>query len=208
MANLQPLSIHLILFFIVLLLSSACELTTKHDITRTSYGEYYMTLQQLTPQQLIEEVSKQQINVDSKSNKHTKVDYDAQIKLLLLYSLPKSPIYNSFHAKMLLNELNSEHNTSAFADFTPDDEALFSLLHDQLNQRLLMRNRLLALQKELLNEQLNEQQQREVKLQQSAKQQQQSAKQQQQHLIEQVKLLEQTIKQLKSIEQAIDKRDQ
>lgn len=197
MANLQPRSTHLIFFLVVILLTSACELTEKHVITRTSYGEYYLELQQLTSKQLVDEVSKQQANVESETNTNTDASYDAKIKLLLLYSLPKSPIYNSFHAKMLLNELNSEDNNSAFADFTPDEEALFSLLHDQLNQRLLMRNRLLALQKE----QLNAQQQLEIK-------QLQSAKQQQQHLIEQVKLLEQTIKQLKSIEQAIDKRDQ
>ena len=181
----------------VLLLLSGCELTTKHDKSGTSYGEYYLELQRLNETQLTEEVSKQQANVESQTNSNSGVNYDAQIKLLLLYSLPKSPIYNSFQAKALLNDLNSEDNNSAFADITPNEEAFFSLLHDQLNQRLLMRNRLLALQKEQLNDH-----------QLSAKQQQHIAKQQQQQLIEQIKLLEQTIKQLKSIEQAIDKRDQ
>ncbi|ASP46448.1 hypothetical protein [Cognaticolwellia beringensis] len=197
MANLQPLSIKNILIFMVLLLSSGCELTTKHDKAGTSYGEYYLALQGFNEKQLTEEVSKQQVNAEGQTNSNTGVDYDAKIKLLLLYSLPKSPIYNSFQAKALLNDLNSEDNNSAFSDITPNEEAFFSLLRDQLNQRLLMRNRLLALQEEQRNDQ-----------QESAKQQQHIAKQQQQQLIEQVKLLEQTIKQLKSIEQAIDKRDQ
>jgi hypothetical protein len=213
MANLQQFSSTTLLLSMVFILLSGCELTPKQNKSSTSYGEYYLTLQQLSKQQLTEEVSKQQTNVEYQTttnieNKpktnvenmtrtNTLINDDAQIKLLLLYSMPKSPIYSSFKAKALLNQLKSEADNTVFADLTPSEQAFFSLLRDQLNQQLLMRNRLLAQQKE-----------QQKKLQLRAIKQQKQAVEQQEKLIEQVKLLEQTIKQLKSIEQAIDKRDQ
>lgn len=174
-----------------LALLSGCQLTSNNMNSRLTYGEYYLALHQFSPQQLIEEVEKQKINVNKKSL-HAN-DYDAQIKLMLLHSLPKSPIYNSFHAKILLNQLKSEDNKAALTSITPNEQAFISLLHDQLNQRLLMRSRFIDQQE---------------KLQKSALAQQQEAIKIQQNLTEQVKLLEQTIKQLQNIEKAIDKRDQ
>ncbi|MBA6341793.1 hypothetical protein H4J59_12435 [Colwellia sp. MB02u-10] len=190
MANLQRFSSVMIVLSIVVLLLSGCQLMTKHDNSSTSYGEYYLTLQQLDQQQLTDEISKQKKALEKPTKKNSQMHYhEAQIKLLLLYSLPTSPIYNALNAKVLLNELNSEDNNAAFANISPSEQAFISLLRDQLNQYLLMRSRLLAQQQEL---------------QQSQRQQ---AIKQQETLIEQVKLLEQTIKQLKNIEQAIDKRD-
>ncbi|AWB58878.1 hypothetical protein [Colwellia sp. Arc7-D] len=183
------------LLCMTIVLSSGCQLTSNNVNSRLTYGEYYLALQQLSPQQILEEVIKQQTQVEQISNESP--NYNAQIKLLLLYSSPKSPIYNSFHAKMLLNKLKNEENDAAFASITPSEQALISLLHDQLNQRLLMRNRLIA-----------EQKLQQENFQKTGSMQQQNAIKIQQNLIEQVKLLEQTIKQLKDIEQAIDKRDQ
>jgi hypothetical protein len=186
MANFRQSLLKTIPLVLALLLFSGCQLTMKDLSNNTSYGEYYLTLRQLTPLQLSEEVNKQQAKVMHQSKASNLNDYDAKIKLLLLYCLPASPIYNSFNAKALLNEMHSGDDNTAFADITPSDQALFSLLRDQLNQQLLMRNRLLAEQKA----------QRALAL------------KQQQALTEQVQLLEQTIKQLKNIEQAIDKRAQ
>jgi hypothetical protein len=186
----------------VFLLLPACQIIPEQSKKTESYGEYYLKLQQLNEQQLAEEVIKQQVNISSQ-NKNvtdktpvtnteittkstTRQTYDPQIKLLILYSLPASPIYNSFNAKALLNQMKSEDNNAAFTNISPDEQAFISMLDEQLNQRLLMRNRLLA------------QQQDQMKL----------ALKQQQQLLEQVRLLEQTIKQLKNIEQAIDNRDQ
>ena len=67
--------------------------------------------------QLTNEIEKQQANIEQTSQ--GPANYNAQIKLLLLYSHPKSPIYNSFHAKMLLNQLKSEQENAAFASITP-----------------------------------------------------------------------------------------
>jgi uncharacterized protein YceK len=186
MANLQRFSSVMILLSLVLLLLSGCQIMTKHNNSSTSYGQYYLTLQQLNQQQLTDEVSKQQKSLEEPTENSKMHYYEAQIKLLLLYSLPTSPIYNVLNAKVLLNQLNSQDNNATFANISPSEQAFISLLRDQLNQYLLMRSRLLTQQQEL----------------------QQQAIKQQQTLIEQVKLLEQTIKQLKNIEQAIDKRDQ
>ncbi|MBA6417249.1 hypothetical protein H4J50_14620 [Colwellia sp. 6M3] len=195
MAHSQQRFFVISLLCMTIVLSSGCQLTSNNVNSRLTYGEYYLALQQLSPQQLLEEVIKQQTQVEQISNESP--NYNAQIKLLLLYSSPKSPIYNSFHAKMLLNKLKNEENDAAFASITPSEQALISLLHDQLNQRLLMRNRLIA-----------EQKLQQENFQKTGTMQQQNAIKIQQNLIEQVKLLEQTIKQLKDIEQAIDKRDQ
>ena len=195
MAHSQQRFFVISLLCMTIVLSSGCQLTSNNVNSRLTYGEYYLALQQLSPQQILEEVIKQQTQVEQISNESP--NYNAQIKLLLLYSSPKSPIYNSFHAKMLLNKLKNEENDAAFASITPSEQALISLLHDQLNQRLLMRNRLIA-----------EQKLQQENFQKTGTMQQQNAIKIQQNLIEQVKLLEQTIKQLKDIEQAIDKRDQ
>jgi len=195
MAHSQQRFFVISLLCMTIVLSSGCQLTSNNVNSRLTYGEYYLALQQLSPQQLLEEVIKQQTQVEQISNESP--NYNAQIKLLLLYSSPKSPIYNSFHAKMLLNKLKNEENDAAFASISPSEQALISLLHDQLNQRLLMRNRLIA-----------EQKLQQENFQKTGTMQQQNAIKIQQNLIEQVKLLEQTIKQLKDIEQAIDKRDQ
>ncbi|MGB1263437.1 MAG: hypothetical protein ACPG52_11035 [Cognaticolwellia sp.] len=197
MITIKPFSRMILQLSVVISALSGCQLPPEPVIVapvetvavienRQSYGEYYLTLKQLNEAQLIEEVNKQQTHIEQQVLTNARGSSDPQIKLLLLYSLPKSPIYNSFNAKALLNLMKSEGDNAAFAHITPSEQAFITLLRDQLNQRLLMRNRLLAQQQE----------------------QQAFALKQQQQLIERIQLLEQTIKQLKSIEQAIDKRDQ
>jgi len=200
MANFRQISRATLLVSISLLIA-ACQLATKPDESSISYGEYYLTLQQLNQQQLTEEVSKQQANIKAQATTNSQSNYDPQIKLLLLYSLPKSPIYSSFNAKALLNQMKNEGNNAVFAHINPNDQAFINLLRDQLNQRLLMRNRLLAQQQEQQKQQQKQQQNLTLTL-------QKQASQQQKILVEKIELLEQTIKQLKNIEQAIDKRDQ
>lgn len=168
------------------LMLSGCQLVNESAHGQQSYGEYYLTLQQLSTVQLTEEVEKLQKKTSNESTASLQDDYDTQVKLLLLYSLPKSPIYNSFNAKALLNRMKSEGNNAALATITPSEQAFINSLSDQLNQRLLMRNRLLAQQEK----------------------QQKQAQVQQKQLKNKIQQLEQTIIQLKKIEQAIDKREQ
>ena len=195
MTKTLPHFIYKALVVMTVILSSGCQLTSNNINSHLSYGEYYLSLQQLNQLQLTDEIEKQQVSIEQIPQ--GPATYNAQIKLLLLYSHPKSPIYNSFHAKVLLNQLKAEQDNAAFVSITPDEQAFISLLHDQLNQRLLMRNRMISQHKE-----------QQESLQKTAQTQQQHAIKIQQRLTEQVKLLEQTIKQLQDIEQAIDKRDQ
>lgn len=176
----------LISLSIVLLLLPGCQLTQNKAINSTNYGQYYLSLQHLSEQQLSAEIQKHQFSLSQPQQENSPNKYDLQIKMLLLYSLPKSPIYNTFNAKALLNQMQQDGDNAALAHIDHNDQAFITLLRDQLNQRLLMRNRLLEQQKT----------------------QKQQASQLQQQLIEQVSLLEQTIKQLKNIEQTIDNRDQ
>ena len=185
MAKLHHLIPNIVFLCLTLWLLPGCQLITINADSNATYGEYYLTLQQLSPQQLAEEVEQQQAYITQQITADEHSQHDPQIKLLLLYSLPKSPIYNSFNAKALLNQIKTEGDNAAFANINPGEQAFITLLRDQLNQRLLMRNRLLAQQQE----------------------QKQQALAQQQQLVDQVQLLEQIIKQLKNIEQAIDKRD-
>ena len=168
------------------LMLSGCHLTEQVQTSNVSYGEYYLALQQYSELELANEVANLQEKIAKIPSFSEINDYDNQIKLLLLYSLPQSPIYNSFNAKALLNQMKKEGNNAAFATIKPHEQAFITLLRDQLNQRLLMHNRL----------QLQQQNQ------------QKSALAQQQKLLSQIALLEQTIAQLKKIDQAIDKREQ
>jgi len=179
-----------IIFLSSTLLLSGCQVTpvkntpkiVKHN---TSYGEYYLELQTLTEIELITEVEKLQRQITQIPTNSPQQDYNTQIKLLLLYSLPKSPIYNTFNAKALLNKMKREEKTTSIIKLSPSEKGLIALLRDQLNQRLLMRNRLLEQQKN----------------------QQDKALKQQQELVDKTHLLEQIIGQLKKIEQTINKRE-
>ena len=126
MAKHWKLSSSNIVLCIALILLSACQLTAERASNNKTYGEYYLALQQLNPQQLADEVALQQANVTQQSTQEHG-EHDPQIKLLLLYSLPKSPIYNSFNAKALLNHLKNEGGNAAFAHINPSEQAFITL---------------------------------------------------------------------------------
>ncbi len=170
-----------------IILLSGCQLPGNTQNNNGSYGQYYLALQQFSQEQLNTEIKIIQNKTALIPSNSAQDDYDNQIKLLLLYSLPKSPIHNSFNAKALLNKLNrlTKQQNNALAIINPSEKAFITLLNDQLNQQILMRNRLLSNQQEQQNQQ----------------------QQNQQALIKKIHLLEQTIKQLKNIDQTIDKRD-
>jgi uncharacterized protein YceK len=72
---------------LVLLLLSGCQSATKHNNSSTSYGQYYLTLQQLNQQQLTDEVSKQQKALEEPTKK--KAAKIAQRNLTEFYKLLK-----------------------------------------------------------------------------------------------------------------------
>jgi len=187
----------LALIIITVSLLSGCQITSINETPEvekvanknTSYGEYYLKLQTLNEIELIEEVEKLQLQISQIPTDSPQHDYNTQIRLLLLYSLPRSPIYNTFNAKALLNKMKREEKDTStikpIIKLSPSETGLIALLRDQLNQRLLMRNRLLEQQQNQKDEALK----------------------QHQELVDKTHLLEQIIEQLKSIEQTINKRE-
>jgi hypothetical protein len=108
---------------------SACELTPIKEAARIpTYGDYYLWIKSLDNNQLLQEIEQQNINKKAKSP-------DADIYLIMLHSLPKSPIYNPYTAKSLLNELQLQYVESRY---NPTNLALITLLRDLLNEQLLM----------------------------------------------------------------------
>ncbi len=108
---------------------SACEITPIEETTHIpTYGDYYLWLKSLDNEELLQEIEQQNINQHSKSP-------DADIYLMLLHTLPKSPIYNPYTAKSLLNELQLQYVESRY---NPTNLALITLLRDLLNEQLLL----------------------------------------------------------------------
>lgn len=120
-------------FMAGLMLLSACQLTTSEPTNRSkstiaSYGEYYLWLKKLSVNQLQKEISVQRHNIELG-------EPDAKINLLLLSSLPRSPLYNVYSAK---NRLNDFQKKSLDKQLSVNDFAFISLLKDQLNAQLFL----------------------------------------------------------------------
>ena len=145
------------------------------------FGQYYLSIKQLTSSELVNEIEKQKNKINSHNeNKHMQ----AKMNLILLYSLPRSPIHNPYTAKANLNKFtkqyfNYQHN--------PADSALITLLKDQLNQQLSLFKQLIS--QEIMQEEKLQQQQKIVELEQQRSQ------------------LEQQITQLKTIEKNLNKNE-
>ena len=169
---------------------SACQLISPankqaNSTPVSSYGEYYLRLKSLSKEQLKEEVKQQE-------NEAKHGEMTAEINLLLLRSLPNSPIYNVYSAKSLLNN----YQFSALSEqLSLHDLALISLLKDQLNAQLFLYQDLAK------NEQIIQQNNHQVSKQ--MKTQQQSILQ----LNKKINVLQLQINQLKKIEETISEHD-
>jgi len=106
---------------------TACELIPPKSTTIPTYGDYYLWLKTLNNDELLQEIEQQRKNKKVKSP-------DADIYVMLLHSLPKSPIYNPYTAKSILNELQLQYVESRY---NPTNLALITLLRDLLNEQLL-----------------------------------------------------------------------
>ncbi|WP_426358446.1 hypothetical protein ACPUVO_18790 [Pseudocolwellia sp. HL-MZ19] len=171
---------------------SACQLTpVKETIRIPTYGDYYLWLKSLDNNQLLQEIAQQNINKKTQSP-------DADIYLILLHSLPKSPIYNPYTAKSLLNELQLQYIESRY---NPTNLALITLLRDLLNEQLLMIQKYDNINVDFRNSQklLIDQKETSVQQEQKLKQSGKTVKE----LEQQVKLLKEQINQLHRIEENI-----
>lgn len=111
----------------LLLNLSACEIIPQKITVIPTYGDYYLWLKTLNNDELLHEIEQQKKNSEAKSP-------DADIYVMLLHSLPKSPIYNPYTAKSMLNELQLQYVESRY---NPTNLALITLLRDLLNEQLL-----------------------------------------------------------------------
>lgn len=141
------------LLFIILVSSllSACQVTpqpTEVVVKNTlSYSQYYLELKTLNKKQLLAEEQKQKSLMVDQTNENTGF---TQSKLILIYSLPNTPIHRPYKAKRLLNELLIVKN-----NMSKENTAFTMLLRDQLNTQLHLLEKQNATDKDC-NEQLDQ----------------------------------------------------
>ncbi len=116
-----------ILLTCLFLFMLGCKTTPQVTVTMPTYGDYYLWLKTLNNDELLQEVEQQRKKQESYSS-------DADIHIMLLHSLPESPIYNPYEAKTILNELQLQYIQSRY---NPTNLALITLLRDLLNEQLL-----------------------------------------------------------------------
>jgi len=109
-----------------------CQLVKQAEKPQPSYGQYYLWLKSLTSEEVIQEVAQQKQSFSDGN-------LQAKVHLLLLHSLPSSPIHNAYTAKTILNKQKNQYVES---HYNSTNLALLAVLKDQLNQQLLILNRL------------------------------------------------------------------
>ncbi len=168
-----------LLLLTVLTLLSACKSTTENTEEYSYYGNYYLWIKGLNTHELLKEIELQKL-------KESQGNQDAEYYLLLLNSLPNSPIHNPYIAKSRLNQ--QALTQEAYTRFNVGNLAFIIMLRDQLNQQLLILNKLIDKEKTQKEnqKQLNEQLQSIEKLEQNSQK------------------LQQQIIQLKKIESSIN----
>ena len=176
-----PTNLKSYLFFsLCVLFLSGCQgiYKSQASINTSNYGSYYLWIKSLSTDELNAEIQLQQ--EQSKQGNE-----QAEMQLLILHSLPNSPIHNPYTAKSKLNQHELVYDSPKF---NVTDFAFIVMLKDQLNQQLLVLNKL------ILNEKFSLETQKQVELQQQSIE-----------LLEnQSKKLKEQIKQLKNIERSIN----
>ena len=115
--------------FIALSALSGCELLGDSNRDKVDFSHYYLWIKSLNDEEIAQEIILQQSN---KQPGYGKTD----VQLIMLYSLPNSPIHNPYTAKTLLNDypLPPYQDTN----LSTSDLAFIVMLKDQLNQQLLL----------------------------------------------------------------------
>lgn len=119
---------YLIVLFSLLLLSG-CQLLSLPNKDNVEFNHYYLWIKSLNDEEILQEISRQ------KSNKLSGL-VKADMQLIMLYSLPNSPIHNPYTAKAQLNDYPLE--SYEYSVFNAADLAFVVMLKDQLNQQLLI----------------------------------------------------------------------
>lgn len=119
---------HLFIFTLLFALSG-CHLLDDSTKTKVNFSHYYLWIKSLDDDELAEEITQQ------KNNKQFGA-VQANLQLIMLYSLPNSPVHNPYTAKTMLNN----YPLAPYIDttFSTTDLAFIVMLKDQLNQQLLL----------------------------------------------------------------------
>ena len=119
----------MLLFFLFMLPLSGCQLLGDSSHKKVDFSHYYIWIKSLNVEEVTQEIAQQ------KSNKNAGY-IAADIHLIMLYSLPNSPIHNPYTAKTILNDYPlAPYSESTLSD---TDLAFIVMLKDQLNQQLLI----------------------------------------------------------------------
>ena len=161
---------------------TGCQLISQPASSQSSYGQYYLWLKSLNNEEILAEITQQKQSFALGNSQ-------AGEYLLLLHSLPNSPIHNAYTAKSMINKRNNQYLVS---HYNPTILAFITVLKDQFNQQLLILEKFANKSAEL---KLNEQQHYELN----------QEKIKNKALIVQLK---RQIVQLKIIEQSINERGQ
>ena len=128
MKRAQKHSMALLIIFMLFPLSG-CQLLDDSHSKKVDFSHYYIWIKSLNDEEVQQEIIQQK---NSKDSGYATAD----IHLIMLYSLPNSPIHNPYTAKTLLNDYPlAPYSESTFSDI---DLAFIVMLKDQLNQQLLI----------------------------------------------------------------------
>lgn len=101
----------------------------KPTNNKVDFSHYYLRIKSLNDDEIAQEIIKQ------KNNQQTTYA-PSNVQLVMLYSLPNSPIHNPYTAKTMLNDYPlASDNKTIFGD---TDLAFIVMLKDQVNQQLLL----------------------------------------------------------------------
>jgi hypothetical protein len=144
---------------ILLLTLFGCELIKFNDSPikpkshNINYAQYYLSLTKLSDEEIAEKIHKHKLISQEKNeaNRQHKInnalDTEQQFKSVLLFALPDTSNHNPFTAKSKLNQLSLENLKDVHLTYA--DFAFFNMLKTQLNQQILLLNKLSAEKKAL-----------------------------------------------------------
>lgn len=117
------------IIFISILLLGGCHVLPDLNENKIDYSHYYLWIKSLNNQEVLQEIEQQKNNKNAGLSK-------TNIQLIMLYSLPTSPVHNPYTAKTYLNDYQLDPNEEI--PFSTTDLAFVVMLKDQLNQQLLI----------------------------------------------------------------------
>jgi hypothetical protein len=144
------LNISFIIALIIIL--GGCELLkfnnspTNTESNNINYTQYYLLLSELNDKEITEHTNQHQLMSQDKHEStlqneiYNKLNTEQQLKSVILFALPNSPIHNPFTAKSKLNQLSLKDLKTLH--LTDTDFAFFTMLKTQLNQQILLLNQL------------------------------------------------------------------